>query len=110
LAGNYFWFRPRERLRIFKQFTWDPGKAASNRQKHGIDFADAATVFDDDYFVSQEGLTAQGERRFMGTGMEAYGRIVTVLYTVLSEDDIRLISARRATRRERSYSVQYRRH
>ena len=92
------------------QITWDPGKAASNRQKHGIDFADATTVFDDDYFVSQEDLTAQEEQRFTGTGMDAYGRIVTVVYTVLREDDIRLISARRATRRETSYYAQYRRH
>jgi uncharacterized protein len=92
------------------QLTWAPGKAASNRQKHGIDFADAATVFDDDYFVSQEDLTAQGERRFTGTGMDAYGRILTVVYTMPSEDDIHLSSARRATRRERSYYVQYRRH
>jgi uncharacterized protein len=91
------------------QITWDPGKAASNRQKHGIDFADAAAVFDDDYFVSQEDLTAWGEQRFMGTGMDAYGRILTVVYTVLGEDNIRLISARRATRHERSYYVQYRR-
>jgi uncharacterized protein len=92
------------------QFTWAPGKAASNHQKHGIDFADAATVFDDDYFVSQEDLTAWGEQRFTGTGMDAYGRILTVVYTMPSEDDIHLILARRATRRERSYYVQYRRH
>jgi uncharacterized protein (DUF4415 family) len=52
------------------QITWDPGKAASNRQKHGIDFADAATVFDDDYFVSQEDLPARGERQFMRTGKD----------------------------------------
>jgi uncharacterized DUF497 family protein len=90
------------------QITWDPGKAASNRQKHGIDFADAATVFDDDYFVSQEDLAARGEQRFTGTGMDAYGRILTVVYTMTSEDDIDLISARCATRRERSYYAQRR--
>jgi uncharacterized DUF497 family protein len=92
------------------QISWDTSKAASNHQKHGIDFADAATVFDDDYFVSQEDLTARGEQRFIGTGMDAYDRILTMVYTVLCEDDIRLISARRATRRERSYYAQYRRH
>jgi uncharacterized DUF497 family protein len=67
-------------------------------------------VFDDDYFVSQEDLTAREEQCFTGTAMDAYGRILTVVYTVLREDDIRLISARRATRRERSYYAQYRRH
>jgi uncharacterized protein len=90
------------------QISWDTGKAASNHQKHGIDFADAATVFDDDYFVSQEDLTARGEQRFTGTGMDAYGRILTVVYTMPSEDDIQLISTRRATRRERSYYAQRR--
>jgi uncharacterized protein len=84
------------------------GSRQSNHQKHGIDFADAATVFDDDYFVSQEDLTARGEQRFTGTGMDAYGRILTVVYTMPSEDDIHLISARRATRRERSYYAQRR--
>jgi uncharacterized protein len=91
------------------QITWDPGKAASNWQKHGIDFADAATVFfDDDDFVSQEDLTVRGEQRFTGTGMDAYGPILTVVYTMPSEDDIHLISTRRATRRERSYYAQRR--
>jgi uncharacterized DUF497 family protein len=50
------------------QISWDTGKAASNHQKHGIDFADAATVFDDDYFVSQEDLTARGSSASRGRG------------------------------------------
>jgi uncharacterized DUF497 family protein len=92
------------------RITWDPTKAANNQQKHGIDFADAATVFDDDYFVSQEDPTAQGEQRFVGTGMDAQGRILTVVYTLEHEEAIRLISTRRATRREANYYAQYRRH
>ena len=75
-----------------------------------LPFADAATVFDDDYFVSQEDPTAQGEQRFVGTGMDAQGRILTVVYTLEHAEAIRLISTRRATRREANYYAQYRRH
>jgi len=72
------------------QIAWDPDKATSNQQKHRIDFADAATVFDDEYLVSQEDLSAQGEQRFVGTGMDAQGRILTVVYALEREDLIRL--------------------
>lgn len=91
------------------EYIWNPDKAAENQDKHRIDFADAATVFDDDYFVTQEDLTAHGEHRFVGTGMDAQGRILTVVYTLRDDDTtIRLISARRATRREGRYYEQYR--
>lgn len=91
------------------EFIWDINKAMQNREKHGVDFADATTVFDDDYFVTQEGLAAYGEQRWVGTGIDAQGRVLTVVYT-LSEDDatVRLISARRATRRETTYYAKYR--
>jgi uncharacterized DUF497 family protein len=90
-------------------YIWDPDKAIQNQDKHHIDFADAATVFDDDYFVTQEDLAAYGEQRFVGTGIDAQGRILTVVYTLLDDDaTIRLISARRATRRDARYDEQYR--
>jgi uncharacterized DUF497 family protein len=90
-------------------YIWDPDKAIQNQDKHRVDFADAATVFDDDYFVTQEDLAAYGEQRFVGTGIDAQGRILTVVYTLLDDDaTIRLISARRATRREARYYEQYR--
>ncbi len=88
---------------------WDPNKARQNQDKHGIDFADAATVFDDDYFVTQEDLAAHGEPRFVGTGLDAHGRVLTVVYTLLDDDAvIRLISSRCSTRREARYYDQYR--
>ena len=52
----------------------------------------------------------RGEQRFVGTGMDAQGRILTVVYTLEHEEAIRLISTRRATRREANYYAQYRRH
>jgi hypothetical protein len=91
------------------ELIWDPNKAMQNQAKHGVDFADAATVFDDNYFVTQEDLAAYGEQRFVGTGLDAQGRILTVVYTLLDDDaTIRLISARHATRREARYYGQYR--
>ncbi|WP_089941821.1 BrnT family toxin [Candidatus Entotheonella palauensis] len=91
------------------KFTWDPNKTIRNQEKHGVDFADAATVFDDDYFVTQEDRAACGEQRFVGTGIDAQGRILTVAYTLLKDDaTIHLISARRATKREITYYARYR--
>lgn len=90
------------------EFIWDLNKAMQNQDKHGVDFADATTVFNDDYFVTQEDLAAHGEQRFVGTGLDAQGRILTVVYTLLDDDAvIRLISARRATRKEAQYYAQY---
>jgi hypothetical protein len=79
---------------------WDPGKAASNLRKHGIDFADAATVLSD-----EQALTVADddpdEERFVTLGVDALGRLLVVVYTWRGEEP-RLISARRATRSERS--------
>lgn len=80
-------------------YQWNPGKAAENLRKHGIDFADAVSVFSDDL-----ALTIPDERydeeRFITIGMDAFGRVLVVVYA-LRDNDIRLISARKATRIER---------
>jgi len=80
-------------------YKWNPGKAAENLRKHGIDFADAVSVFSDDL-----ALTIPDERydeeRFITIGMDAFGRVLVVVYA-LRDNDIRLISARKATRIER---------
>jgi uncharacterized DUF497 family protein len=78
---------------------WDPHKAASNLKKHGVDFADAATVFADDLAVTiLDDLS--DEERYATIGSDALGRVLVVVYTWRG-DRVRLISARRATRRER---------
>jgi len=64
-------------------FDWDPRKAAANARKHGILFADAVL----------------GEERWVTIGMDAVGRILVVVYAWLG-DNIRIISARPATKRE----------
>lgn len=84
-------------------FTWDPKKAEENLKKHGVDFREAATVFDDTLSTT---FPAAGhstrEQRFLIIGMSARGRILVVSHTDVA-DIIRIISARTATRRERRF-------
>jgi uncharacterized protein len=80
-------------------YQWDTYKAATNLRKHGIDFADSVSVFSDGL-----GITMPDERfdeeRFITIGMDAFGRVLVVVYTLRGKE-IRLISARPATRQER---------
>jgi uncharacterized DUF497 family protein len=87
-------------------YEWDPEKAAANLRRHGVDFADAVGVFEDEYALRREDPDAHGERRFVITGIDFLGRVV-VVYTYRGER-IRPISARRATRREREHYGQER--
>jgi hypothetical protein len=78
---------------------WDRDKAEANRSKHGVDFADAATVLSDDFALTRRDEDA-AEERFITMGMDALGRVLVVIFTWRGEE-IRLISARRATASER---------
>jgi len=80
-------------------YEWDPNKAIANIEKHGIDFADAVTVFDDLNAVTI-GDPDHEEQRFITIAMDAFGRILVVVYAWRG-DIIRLISARKATKNER---------
>ena len=80
-------------------FEWDPGKARANLRKHGVDFADAATIFDDPLAVTISEEDSE-ERRFVTIGTDATGGLLVVVYAWRGER-IRIISARGATRRER---------
>ena len=81
-------------------FEWDPKKAESNRQKHGVEFLDAVTVFDDDRAITLVDEHPD-EERFVSFGLDAYGRVLAVAYEI-RDDSIRIISARKATSRERA--------
>ena len=84
------------------RFSWDPSKAARNLDKHGVSFDDAQTVFDDDLFlVFADPDHSTEEDRFIIMGQSKQGRLLVVAYTE-SSDQIRVISAREATRRERN--------
>lgn len=82
-------------------YEWDPVKAETNHQEHGVLFADTVGVFDDEAALSREDPEAIDEQRFIATGLDHLGRVLTVVYTFRGEDTIRLISARRATKNER---------
>jgi uncharacterized DUF497 family protein len=79
-------------------FDWDPKKAASNFRKHGIRFADAISVLEDDRAVTMP-EDSDGEERWVTIGMDAIGRVLVVVYA-WRDDDIRVISARAATQGE----------
>ena len=80
-------------------YEWDPGKAKLNFRKHGIAFADAVSAFSDESAITIED-TDPDEARFATLGMDAFGSVLVVVYT-WREDNIRLISARKATEKER---------
>ena len=85
-------------------FTWDPKKEATNRKKHGLDFREGATVLDDPLSTTFPDLDhSELEQRYVTIGMSARRRILVVAHTEEENDVIRIISARRATRRERSF-------
>lgn len=79
-------------------YQWNEDKAAANLRKHGIDFADAVSVFSDDLAITIPDERFD-EERFITIGIDAFGRVLVVVYTMRG-DVIRLISARQATRRE----------
>ena len=82
------------------EYEWDPTKAAANLRKHGVDFADAALVIEDDLALTRRDLHSKGEERFVTLGHDPQGRLLIVVYTWRG-DKIRLISARQATSKER---------
>lgn len=81
-------------------YQWDNDKAATNFNKHGIDFADAVSVFSDDLAVTVSDGRFD-EERFITIGIDAFGRVLVVVYTWRG-NEIRLISARKATRPEQT--------
>jgi hypothetical protein len=79
---------------------WDLKKASANIKNHGIEFSHGATVLDDPLAVTIED-TRHGEQRFVTVGSDLLGRILVVVYAYSGEEEIRIISARRATPKER---------
>lgn len=85
------------------KFAWDPTKAAGNLSKHGVDFREAATVFDDPLSMTFPDTDhSVGEQRYVIIGISARNRILVVAHSDNGEV-VRIISARPATRRERRF-------
>ena len=82
------------------KFDWDPAKAESNVRKHGVRFADAVTVLEDEAALTMLDPSSKGEERWITLGVDSLGRAMVVVYTWRG-DAIRIISARKATPRER---------
>jgi uncharacterized protein len=83
------------------QFQWNPDKASSNLQKHGVSFEDAVTVFGDPLAVTiSDPDRSVGEFRLLTIGFSRFQQLLVVSHTE-RDNQIRLISARLATRKER---------
>jgi uncharacterized protein len=83
------------------EIEWDLAKERSNKTKHKVSFAEAATVFDDPLEVTvDDPAHSVYENRFYTIGESSRGRLIVVFYTE-RRGKIRLISARRPTKRER---------
>jgi len=83
------------------RFQWDPDKAARNTSKHGIPFVEAATVFQDPLaFIFDDEEHSTEEHREIIIGHSKRDRLLVVAFTE-RDDAIRIISARKANRKER---------
>ena len=90
------------------RFEWDDKKEEANIRKHGIDFSTAALVFNDENRLDlYDEIHSESEDRYITIGM--VGGIAYVVFVVYTEREeiIRLISARKATRLERSLYYDY---
>jgi uncharacterized DUF497 family protein len=83
------------------RFEWSARKAASNLGKHGVSFEEAATAFDDEngaYYPD-----TLHEERFILIGHSSSNRLLCVVHAEVRADHIRIISARKATKHERTH-------
>ena len=86
------------------EFEWDPNKAEANRKKHGVSFETACRVFTDPFALVKQDRIEGGEYRWQTLGMVEGCLLLLVAHTVRDENGteiIRIISARRASRKER---------
>lgn len=82
------------------RFEWNDNKAESNALKHGITFEEAVTVFADPYLLfTEDSKHSQGEEREWAIGEAENSSIVVVIFTMRGKQ-IRIISARKATKKE----------
>lgn len=87
-------------------FEWDSEKASSNLRKHGISFEEAATIFQDEVLTAEDTSESYGEMREVSFGRlgSASGETVIICVVHTDRDDrVRIISARKATARERRH-------
>jgi uncharacterized DUF497 family protein len=90
-------------------FTWDDRKERENQRKHGVSFEEAATVFaDENARLKHDPEHSQDEERFVLLGFSAKLRLLVVVHACRQDDnEIRIISARKAVPEERKQYGQY---
>jgi uncharacterized protein len=81
-------------------YEWDQAKNGANLTKHGVGFADAVAVFEDELALTRPDLDSRGENRSVILGIDGFGRHLVVVFTERGSR-IRIISARLATKQER---------
>ncbi len=82
------------------EISWDSRKAEINFKKHGVSFEEAATVIQSALTVTIEDDSSLDEQRFVTIGVSVKLRVLMVVHTYRAEEEIRIISARKATRKE----------
>ena len=87
------------------QFAWNQPKAAANLRKHGVSFEEAQSVFYDEFAIQfYDDEHSAEEERFLLLGMSDTARLLLVCHCEREAADlIRIISARKATKRESSF-------
>jgi len=87
------------------RFDWDPAKATGNLRKHGVSFEEAQSVFYDEFAIQFfDDDHSNIEERFLMLGLSAQARLLLVCHCEREpENVIRIISARRATKRESTF-------
>ncbi len=83
------------------RFDWDPAKAKANLRDHGVSFAEAVTILEDEFALTREDPDAQGEQRFVTLGLSGFGNLLVLVYTYREPATIRLIAAWKANKRQR---------
>lgn len=88
------------------RFEWDRAKAAANVRKHRVSFHEAATILEDPLSTTfPDEIHSEEETRSVTIGVSEDGHVLVVAHTERN-DTVRIISARRATRREREFYEQ----
>ena len=82
------------------RFEWDPAKATANLGLHGVSFAEAVTVLEDEFALNREDPDAVEEPRFVTLGLSNLGNLRVVVYSYREPDIIRIISAWKANKRQ----------
>lgn len=85
------------------KFEWDENKSNLNFKKHGVDFKEGKTVFNDPFAITIDDPDHSDlEERYIDIGISSKGRILIVWYTERN-DNIRIIGCRKANRFERDH-------